>query len=94
METFSALLALYAGNSPIPGEFPTQKPVTRSFDISMISTLNKRLSKHRETGDLKRHRARYDVIVVIVWVQENVDHIVLYVTPPHICSIQSKSFGD
>ena len=33
METFSALLAICAGNSPVPGEFPTQRPVTRSFDI-------------------------------------------------------------
>ena len=33
METFSALLAIYAGNSPVIGEFPTQKPVTRSFDV-------------------------------------------------------------
>ena len=31
METFSALLAICAGNSPVPGEFPS--PVTRSFDI-------------------------------------------------------------
>ena len=33
METFPALLALCAGNSPVPGEFPSQTPVTRSFDI-------------------------------------------------------------
>ena len=32
METFSALLALCAGNSPVTGELPTQKPVTLSFD--------------------------------------------------------------
>ena len=32
METFSALLTLCAGNSPVTGEFPSQKPVTRSFD--------------------------------------------------------------
>ena len=31
METFSALLALCAGNSPVTGEFPSQRPVTRSF---------------------------------------------------------------
>ena len=31
METFSALLALCAGNSPVTGEFPLQRPVTRSF---------------------------------------------------------------
>ena len=29
----SALLALCAGNSPVTGEFPAQRPVTRSFDI-------------------------------------------------------------
>ena len=45
METFSALLALYAGNSPVPGEFPTQRPVTRSFDVFFDLRLNKRLSK-------------------------------------------------
>ena len=32
METFSALLMLCAGNSPVTGEFPAQWPVTRSFD--------------------------------------------------------------
>ena len=30
METFSALLAICAWNSPVPGEFPTQRPVTLS----------------------------------------------------------------
>ena len=32
METFSALLALYEGNSPVTGEFPSHRPVTQSFD--------------------------------------------------------------
>ena len=45
METFSALLAICAGNSPVPGEFPTQRPVTGSFDIYFDLRLNKRLSK-------------------------------------------------
>ena len=45
METFSALLALCAGNSPVPGEFPTQRPVTRSFDVYFDLRPNKRLSK-------------------------------------------------
>ena len=44
METFSALLAICAGNSPVTGEFPAQRPVTRSFDV--FFDLNKRLSKH------------------------------------------------
>ena len=41
----SVLLAICAGNSPVPGEFPTQKPVTRSFDVFFDLHLNKRLSK-------------------------------------------------
>ena len=45
METFSALLAICAGNSPVPGEFPTQRPVTRSFDVYFDQRPNKRLSK-------------------------------------------------
>ena len=45
METFSALLALCAGNSPVAGEFPSQRPVTRSFDVFFDLRLNKRLSK-------------------------------------------------
>ena len=45
METFSALLALCTGNSPVTGEFSTQKPVTRSFGIFFDLHLKKRLSK-------------------------------------------------
>ena len=45
METSSALLAIRAGNSPVPGEFPAQRPVTRSFDLFIDLRLNKLLSK-------------------------------------------------
>ena len=41
-----------------PGEFPAQRPVTRSFDVFFHLRLNKRLS------DLRRHRAHYDVMVM------------------------------
>ena len=34
-----------AGNSPVTGEFPSQRPVTRSFDVSSHLRLNKRFSK-------------------------------------------------
>ena len=45
MEIFSALLAICAGNSTVNGEFPAQRPVTRSFDVFFDLRLNKRLSK-------------------------------------------------
>ena len=45
METFSALLALCARNSPVTGEFPAQRPVTQSSDIFFDPRLNRWLSK-------------------------------------------------
>ena len=63
METFSALLAICVGNSPVPGEFPTQRPVTRSFDVFFDLRPNKRLSKQpwgwwseTPSSSLWRHR--------------------------------------
>ena len=61
MEIFSALLAICAGNSPVTGEFPAQKPVTRSFDVLFDMFLNKRLCKQSWGCDLRRHRAHCDV---------------------------------
>ena len=51
METFSALLAICAGNSPVPGELPAQKPVTRSSDVVFDLCLNKPLWRHSNVGD-------------------------------------------
>ena len=45
METSSTLLAPRAGNSPVTSEFPSQRPVTWSFDVFFDLRLNKRLSK-------------------------------------------------
>ena len=64
METFSALLAICAGNSPVPGEFPTQRPVTRSFDVFFdLARINGGVN-NREAGDLRRYSGHYDVIVM------------------------------
>ena len=40
------ILAICAGNSPVPGEFPAQRPVTRRFDVFFDLRLNNRLSKY------------------------------------------------
>ena len=45
MEAFSVSLAICAGNSPASGEFPAQRPVTRSVDVFFDLCLNKRLRK-------------------------------------------------
>ena len=64
METFSALLAFCAGNSPVSGEFPSQKLVTRDFMFSLICVWINDWVNNSEAGDLRRHRAHYDVIVM------------------------------
>ena len=65
METFSPLLALCAGNSPVPGEFPAQRPVTQSFDVFFDLRLNRRWVNNGEAGDLRCHCTHYDIIVMV-----------------------------
>ena len=64
METFSALLAICAGNSSVPGEFPTHRPVTRALMFSLICVWINGWVNNREAGDLRRYRGHYDVIVM------------------------------
>ena len=43
--TIFRVTGLGPGNSSVTGEFPAQRPVTRSFDVCFDLRLNKRLSK-------------------------------------------------
>ena len=63
-ENISALLALCAGNSPVIGEFPSQRPVTRALMFSMICVWTNGWVNNRDTGDLRRNRAHYDATVM------------------------------
>ena len=65
METFSASLAIYAGNSPVLGEFPAQRLVARGFDFSLICVWINGWVNNSEAGGLRRYRAHYDVTVMI-----------------------------
>ena len=65
METFSALLALCAGDSPVTGEFPLKRPVARSFDIFFDLGLKKGWVNNRDNGDLRLHRADFYVTVML-----------------------------
>ena len=48
-----------------PGEFLSQRPVTRGFDVSLISAYINTWVNNREAGDLRRNRGHYDVIIMI-----------------------------
>ena len=77
METFSALLAICVGNSPVPGELPAQRPVTRSFDTLFYLPLNiYGWVNNRETGDLRSHRAHYDVTVMTMIISVSDVHLI------------------
>ena len=62
----SVLLGICAGNSSVTGEFPTQRPVTRNLVFSLICAWINAWVNNREAGDLRRHCAHYDVIVMHV----------------------------
>ena len=64
METFSALLALCARNSLVTGEFPSQRPVVRSFDAFFDLRLNKRLSEQSNRRWFGTQCAHDDVTVM------------------------------
>ena len=72
MDTFSALLAICVGNSPVPGEFPAQKTVTPTFDVFVDLRPNKQLSKQpwgwwfqMPLRPLWRHRNEYCTVLLV-----------------------------
>ena len=65
METFSALLAICAGNSPVPVNSPHKGQWGEALMFSLICVWINGWVNNREAGDLRRHRAHYDVIVML-----------------------------
>ena len=57
------------GNSPVTAEFPSQRPVTQSFDVLFD------LGLERTVVGLRRHRAQYDVIVITLEFGTHVLHV-------------------
>ena len=57
-------LTLVAKLDAGPGEFPAQRPVTRSFELFFDLSLNKQLSKQSWGSWLETNRAHHDVIVM------------------------------
>ena len=70
METFSALLAFCAGNSPVTCEFAAQRPVTRSFGVFFDLRLNKQLSKQSWGWWFNDVIALIIMIMMSVWFQD------------------------
>ena len=65
MKTFSALLAIRAENTPVPGEFPAHKGQWRgALMFFLLCVWINDWVKHREAGDVRRYCAHYHVTVM------------------------------
>ena len=68
METFSALLALRAGNSPVSVNSPHKGQWRGALMFSLICARINDWVNNREAGDLRRHRGHCAVIVMLnIW---------------------------
>ena len=64
METFSALLAICAGNSPVPVNSPHKGPWRRVLMFCLICVWINGCVNNHESGDLRLYGVNYDVIVM------------------------------
>ena len=64
METFSAYLAFFAENSPVPMNSPHKGQWRGALVFSLICVWLNSWLNNREVGDLRRHRGHYDVNVM------------------------------
>ena len=83
METFSALLAICAGNSPVPVNSPHKGQWRGALMFSLICTSIKGWVNNREAGELRRHSAHYDVIVMLS------TNIMIFYWYYYICTVVS-----
>ena len=65
METFSALLAICAGNSPVPVNSPHKGQWRRASMFSLTCVWINDWVNNRKAGDLRHYRTHYDVIVMV-----------------------------
>ena len=65
IETFSVLLALCAGKSPVNGEFPHKGQWREALRFSLICAWTNGWVNNRYAGDLRRHRPHYNATVIM-----------------------------
>ena len=54
------------GNPLVTSGFPSQRPVTQSFDVFFDLRLNKCLANNQDADDLRCHLTHHDVIVMYI----------------------------
>ena len=87
MDTFSALLALCAGNSLSLVNSLHKGQWRGALIFSLVCAWTNGWANNREAGDLRRQRANYDVTVVmyVIWVWLWFQNIFVCLSPCWIC---------
>ena len=92
MEIVSALLAPFAGNSPVTGEFPSQGQWRSALMLPLVSAWTNGWANNRDAGDFRRHRAQYDATVMCIfnnrvteYAQPLINNILLFALPYIFC---------
>ena len=88
METFSALLAICAGNSPVPVNSPHKGQWRGALMFSLICVWINGWVNNREAGDLRRYRTHYDVTVMNI-LAPVMERVILPVGPYSKCTTSS-----
>ena len=94
METFFALLTIFEGNRQPPVDYPHKDQWRGALMFSLIGPWTKCWANNRDTGDLRSHRAHYDVTIMSKMFQ---GHLILvfgfiqlslpiHCTPAFLCS--------
>ena len=86
METFSTLLALCAGNSPVLVNSPHKGQWRWALMFSLICVWINDWVNNREVGDLRRHRGHYDVNVMIFY-SGDLEKNALVITGGVVCQL-------
>ena len=97
MEIFSALLAICAGNSPVPVNSPHKGQWRGALMFTLICVRINGWVNNRETDDLRRNRGHYGVIVMppmlflLTFRVKIYSHIKVWKTPTTIVRIPDFS---
>ena len=86
METFSALLAICAGNSPVPVNSPHKSQWRGALMFTLICARINGWVNNSEAGDLRRYRTHYDVILMksVMMAHYTLLHLFIIITQSYV----------